>query len=214
MTDPTWTVIVPVKGTANAKSRLGADRDLADAIAVDTVVAAVSAGVRVIVVTPSSSRVFAGIDVTVVDDPGSGLAGAVTAGIESAGSGPTAVLLGDLPALLPADLGAALAAAEAYPRALVADADGTGSTLITAASAALHVPHFGPGSRELHLAAGYVELAVPASSGLRRDVDTPDDLAALAPRLGRATRAVLAGRAARAAGSAGTGRAGRAGRTG
>ena len=185
--------MVPVKGTPGAKSRLGADRALADAIALDTVTAAVAAGVRVIVVTPSASRVFDGLDVTLVDDPGSGLAAAVRAGLDGAGSGPTAALLGDLPALLPADLAAALHAASAFPRALVPDAEGEGTTLITALRPSDHAPAFGPDSRARHLAAGYVELDVPCDSGLRRDVDTAADLAALASRVGSATAAALAG---------------------
>jgi hypothetical protein len=40
---------------------------------------------------------------------------------------------------------------------------------------------------------GYVELAVPVASGLRRDVDTPEQLRALDPdALGARTRALLA----------------------
>lgn len=198
MREADWAIVVPVKGTAGAKSRLGGDRSLAEAIALDTVAAAVATRAEVIVVTPAAGRsVLSDLDVAFVDDPGGGLVAAVVAGLtvltkaSGAGSRPTAVLLGDLPALLPAELAAALATAAGVARAFVADAAGTGTTLLTATRADLHDPHFGPSSRARHLDAGYVELSVPAASGLRCDVDTPADLAALALRLGPATAAAL-----------------------
>ena len=55
-----------------------------------------------------------------------------------------------------------------------------------------HVPAFGEGSAERHRAAGYVELALPAGSGLRRDVDMLEQLRATASlALGPRTRALL-----------------------
>ena len=130
-------------------------------------------------------------------DPGGGLNAAIRAGLEAAGadgaelSNGVAVLLGDLPALLPSELLAALTEAERHPLAFVSDADGEGTVLITATGGAAHTPSFGAGSRAAHLAAGYVELDVAAESGLRRDVDTPDDLGALAERVGAYTKAAL-----------------------
>jgi 2-phospho-L-lactate guanylyltransferase len=182
-----WTVVVPVKGTPSAKSRLGASAQLAHAIALDTVTAAGGAA-RVIVVTPRATD-FPGVQV--VSDPGGGLSAAISAAIAAAGDGPVAVLLGDVPALQTSELAAALAAAEGHPLAFVPDADGQGTVLITALRAADHAPAFGEGSRAAHLAAGYVELAIAPDSGLRRDVDTPEHLAALAPRLGPHTAALL-----------------------
>jgi 2-phospho-L-lactate guanylyltransferase len=186
-----WTVVVPVKGTADAKSRLGASAELARAIALDSVEAALGAA-RVIVVTPAAAAAdFEALGAVVVADAGGGLNAAVAAGISAAGDGPVAVLLGDVPALLPAELAAALLAAERHPLAMVPDADGAGTTLITALRAVSHSPAFGHGSRAAHLAAGYVELDVSAESGLRRDVDTAEQLAGLAARLGPRTRAVV-----------------------
>ncbi|HEV7566719.1 MAG TPA: 2-phospho-L-lactate guanylyltransferase, partial [Microbacteriaceae bacterium] len=73
------------------------------------------------------------------------------------------------------------------------DADEVGTVLITALHAPSHAPAFGGGSRAAHAAVGYVELAVPVASGLRRDVDTPEQLRALDPdALGARTRALLA----------------------
>jgi 2-phospho-L-lactate guanylyltransferase len=196
-TEPTdrWLVVVPVKGTADAKSRLQAGADLALAIALDTVQAAASApGVSaVIVVThPSAAVAFDEVDafVEMLEQPG--LDTAVAAGLATAatfaapGLG-VAVMLGDLPALQPSELGTALAAAALVDRAMVADATGTGTTLITARDGASHDPAFGAGSAAAHGAAGYVPLDVPVTSGLRRDVDTAEDLAALAGRLGSRT---------------------------
>jgi 2-phospho-L-lactate guanylyltransferase len=107
-------------------------------------------------------------------------------------------LSADLAALRPAELRAALEAAPSTGRALVADADGTGTVLLCAAPGSTLRPLFGAGSRASHVDSGALDLtdrlgaAVP---GLRRDVDTLADLAAA--RLlgvGPATAAVLAGR--------------------
>jgi 2-phospho-L-lactate guanylyltransferase len=187
-----WTVVIPVKGTPSSKSRLGGSAELAQAIALDTVSAA-SGAARVVVVTSSSaSGVFDALDVLVAIDPGGGLNAAVAAGVAAAGDGAVAVLLGDVPALQTSELAAALLAAAQHPLAFVPDADGDGTVLITALRAADHAPAFGPGSRAAHLAAGYVELEVTADSGLRRDVDTREHLAALASRLGPRTAAAIA----------------------
>jgi 2-phospho-L-lactate guanylyltransferase len=177
--DADWTVVVPVKGTAAAKSRLGATPALARAIALDTVEAALACG-RVIVVTAGDPEPFARLGATVIADDGEGLGAAVAAGLRSAGEGAVAVLLGDLPALRAEELAAALDVATRHPRALVADADGVGSVLVTALPGVGHRPAFGGASRAAHLAAGYAELDIPTASGLRRDVDTAEQLGALA----------------------------------
>jgi 2-phospho-L-lactate guanylyltransferase len=187
-----WTVVIPVKGTASAKSRLGGSADLALAIALDTVSAALGAARVVVVTSAAAAAPFDALDVLVSIDPGGGLNAAIADGVAAAGDGPVAVLLGDVPALRTAELAAALAAGLQHPLAFVPDADGEGTVLITALRAADHTPAFGPGSREAHRAAGYVELDVPADSGLRRDVDTPEHLAAIGSRLGPRTAALLA----------------------
>ena len=181
--------MIPVKGTASAKSRLGASPELALAIALDTVAAV---GPRVIVVTsPSIATNFEALGARIVIDPEQGLTAAIAKGIAAAGDGPVAVLLGDVPALRSDELAAALDLAAQHPIAFVADADNDGTVLITALRAADHRPAFGVHSRAAHLAAGYVELDIPLDSGLRRDVDTAAHLAALAPRVGTHTRALL-----------------------
>lgn len=122
---------------------------------------------------------------------------AVLAGIAAARSTvpgvAVAALLGDLPALRPDDLDAALALAGSVPRGFVPDAQGTGTTMLTARGGAVPVPRFGAGSACAHELAGHVRLAVPRGSTLRRDVDLPADLDEVAAlELGARTGALLA----------------------
>ena len=103
------------------------------------------------------------------------------------------VLLGDLPALRPDELEAALEAASGHPLAFVRDADGTGTTLATATRGTAFTPRFGPDSAARHARDGFVELEASDAPGLHRDVDTVDALAAaLALGVGEHTRAVIA----------------------
>ncbi|MDQ0374245.1 2-phospho-L-lactate guanylyltransferase [Cellulomonas humilata] len=198
-----WVVVVPVKPAADGKTRLAgvlsasAREALVRAMALDTIAAAGEAlgVVRVVVVTADVPlRTLLAGSVDLVDEPGGGLNGAVRAGIERAAGfdAGIAVLLGDLPALRPDDLADALSMASAHERAFVADADGTGTTLLAALAGVALDPQFGPGSAAAHELAGHVRLAVVATSTVRRDVDVPDDLVEV-QRLGvgPATRAVL-----------------------
>lgn len=206
---PNWTVIVPVKRLALAKSRLrGAvpgipHESLALALARDTV-AAVSASpavARVVVVTTdaTAATALATLGAWIVDDPpGGGLNQAFRAGAAYA-EGWVAALTADLPALRPDELTAALrqaaAAADSPARAaqrltagtrrFVADTPGTGTVLLTAASGAALDPRFGAGSAAAHAASGARRLCGRWPT-LRRDVDTPADLLA-ASRLGLGT---------------------------
>lgn len=182
-----WTLVVPVKPARIGKSRLGADVRVVRAIALDTIAAAAGAARvgRVIVVTGDTELVAAladaGVAIEVVDDdPPRGLSGAIGAGIALAETAePRAVLLGDLPSLRSSELDEALASAAALDRAFVPDAEGAGSSLVTARGGVELVEAFGAGSAGRHRALGLVELGVAADSGLRRDVDTPDQLHAV-----------------------------------
>lgn len=199
-----WAVIIPVKPTAVGKSRLGAagvDRvALARAIALDTVTAAASAihVDQVYVVTDDAevARDAARLpNVTIVaEQDAAGLDAAVAAGAAAAGLGvPRAALLGDLPALRPDDLAAALEEASTVERGLVSDSERTGTTLVTARAGAVWTSAFGENSAERHRLLGCTELAMPEDSSLRRDVDTPAQLEAAASLgLGPRTAAVLA----------------------
>ncbi len=201
-----WSLVIPVKVLARAKSRLaslaGSRRgELALAMAADTVAAAVACPAigAVIVVTDDAAAgaELGGLGAHVVaDEPRAGLNpalvfGAVYADARWPGRG-RAGLAADLPALDPAEIGRALAAASGWAEAFVPDAAGSGTTLYAAGPAAAFSPRFGPGSRDRHLAGGAVELDLPGMAGLRRDVDTPADLRSAA-KLGLGPRtAVLA----------------------
>lgn len=187
MADPVpFTIVIPVKGTAQAKSRFGAGDNsaLALAMALDTVEAALQ--VAPVMVVTTDAEPFAALGAQVIADPGRGLNDAISAALDRL-EGPTAILLGDHPALRAGELTSALAAAGNHGRALVADADGDGSALTT--SMTTHDLRFGVDSRARHLAEGYVELAGDWP-GLRRDVDTAEQLAGLT-HLGPRTSAML-----------------------
>jgi len=184
-----WTLLVPVKELAVAKTRLsrfaGAARaDLALAFAIDTVTAALATDlVGAVLVVTDDARVAAGATAAgadvVADQPRAGLNPALQHGADVArsrgGPGPLAALSADLPALRPEDLSAALAAAAEQTLCFVADVDGTGTTLLAARDAGDLRPSFGHRSRARHRAAGAVELT-GALVSLRRDVDTEVDL--------------------------------------
>jgi 2-phospho-L-lactate/phosphoenolpyruvate guanylyltransferase len=208
-----WTVVVPVKSGDSAKSRLAADprrADIARALALDTLDAVLASDRVAEVVVVTDARIpLADRRLHVVRDPGAGLRAALAHGLTAARrrGGYRALLLGDLPLLSGTALDSALDAAEPLPRALVADAEGTGSTLTTAAPGVAHRIRFGRDSRRLHRASGYVELALPRDSVLRRDADVPSDLDLLSdPRLGRRTRTALRARPSTSSGTESSGR--------
>jgi len=237
-----WTVLLPVKVLARAKSRLAVlagdrRRELALALASDTVTAVLGCPevARVVVVTsdPVAGPLLAGLGAIVVaDEPadrsdrpdrsdrlgtpgtldGAGPApllgdlgvqdllnaalrhGAAVAARRWPGTG-LAALTADLPAMSPAELATALRAAGSAPgaAAFVPDAAGVGTTLYAVPPGGEFLPLFGGASRARHAAAGATELGLAGVTGLRRDVDTPDDLReALALGAGPFTRAVAA----------------------
>ncbi len=210
-----WAVVVPVKHRAAAKSRLRGGlpgvphEELVTALVLDTLAAARRCAVVAQVVVVGADPGLAKLDkpgVRLLPEPESGgLNGALGyAAAQLSGAGVAellgvAALLGDLPALDPAELAEALEQASglalerAGTRAFVADAAGTGTTLLAAPAGTPLAPHFGSGSAGAHLASGAVALT-GAWPTLRRDVDTPADLAAAAALgLGAHTAALLAG---------------------
>jgi 2-phospho-L-lactate guanylyltransferase len=232
-----WTVLLPVKVLARAKSRLAVlagerRRELALALASDTVVAVLACPevARVVVVTsdPVAGPLLAALGAVIVPDapgdrspgrpparaaldgPGApgGLGdlgvqdalnaalrhGAAVAARRWPGTG-LAALTADLPAVGPAELATALRAAGTAPSraAFVPDAAGVGTTLYAVPPGGEFRPLFGGASRARHAAAGATELELDVMTGLRRDVDTPDDLReALNLGAGPFTRAVAA----------------------
>ena len=185
-----WTIVIPVKGEAAAsKSRFGPGdhRDLALAMALDTVESALAVA-PVVVVTIGGAE-FQSLGARVIQERGHGLIDAIEQALDAVGpSSNTAVLLGDHPALQPEELRAALTAAGGHPLAMVPDRDGTGTALITALAGTPHRVSFGQGSRAAHAGHGYHELE-GHWPGLSRDIDVPDHLEGIP--LGQRTREFL-----------------------
>lgn len=204
-TQATWTLVVPVKQTAIAKSRLvefpsPLRQRLALAFAQDAVSAAIGCLEvrRVVVVTNDpDGRRLADLGADVVPDlPDAGLNPALQHAFDLVRRrDPTAAvsaMSADLPAVRSIDLSAAFALGSA-PRWFVADRAGNGTTLLAAQGEADLSPAFGPMSRAVHHASGAAELRDNRLERLRLDVDTSTDLR-LAGELGvgRHTAAVLA----------------------
>ncbi|MER6982932.1 2-phospho-L-lactate guanylyltransferase [Streptomyces carpinensis] len=192
-----WTVVLPVKPFAVAKSRLcpwaGSRREeLARSFFLDTLSAVLRAdGIsRVIVVTSDREAVSAAVSMgalAVDDHPRTGLNTAVLKGASYARGlepeSPVAVVAADLPALKSAELSQVLVLARCHSRAVLADHTGRGTTVLTAARAQLLHPAFEGSSRHSHRLTGAHEITSPNFPSVRLDVDTADDLRA-AERLG------------------------------
>ena len=139
----TWSLVLPVKPLARAKTRMAEAagplrQALALAVAADTVAAALrcAAVAEVIVVTddPLAAAELSALGARVVpDEPDCGLNPALAHGAALARAARPRAGVGamsaDLPALRPAELGRALAAAAGFAESFVADAQGVGTTL-------------------------------------------------------------------------------------
>ncbi|HET7326965.1 MAG TPA: 2-phospho-L-lactate guanylyltransferase [Nocardioidaceae bacterium] len=202
-----WVVVLPIKDSATAKSRLtavaGDERlALARAFVTDCLAAVLrsDAVTAVLAVTddPVAAELLdrAGCGI-VSDGPRDGLNRAAEHGAAVARARWPgcwiAVLPSDLPALRPADVDQALAVAGRHARAFVPDAAGVGTNLLTAAPGVPLEPRFEGLSCAAHAASGAICLDVVAP-GLRHDVDDGRSLHdARVLGVGPATRAVLAG---------------------
>ncbi|MGB3828466.1 MAG: 2-phospho-L-lactate guanylyltransferase [Ornithinimicrobium sp.] len=201
-TDPPWQIIVPVKCTHLAKTRLqpppGVSRAaLAHAMTRDTLSAAAqTVGPSQVIVVTSDAAVSVdahAVGIATLPDPGHGLNHAILAGLRWRPAHRQAVLLADLPALRPSELIDALRLCADHPVAVVTDHDGTGTSLLTGCGALLR-PYFGPGSAQLHRDRLGAVSVHPQAPGLRRDVDDSEDLrAALELGVGPHTLTALRG---------------------
>ena len=197
-----WHVVLPFKGTDDAKSRLqlppSTRSRLVDAMAADTLdaVLASSEVLRVSLLTrhlPAPHVGSTGVDVVAQPEALSSLDQALTwfACSYADASSPLAIVMADLPALRTESVTAFLQTAALHPAAMVTDCDGSGTTMLTSRPAADVRPHFGMRSAAEHRAAGAVPVATAADA--QRDVDTTHDLAhARALGLGPHTRELLA----------------------
>jgi 2-phospho-L-lactate guanylyltransferase len=187
------TVVVPFRGV-EGKSRLGrlsrtARAALAHAMLADVVAASAAIGPTV-VVGPEATPVGGA---TLVLDPGGGLGAAVRAGLDAAvaagGGPPYLVVNADLPCVKARDLFALAGAVPDEGLALAPADDGTTNALALS-SPDLFAPVYGQGS-----AARFAALAPSRTvdaPNLIDDVDTLEDLEAMAGRVGPNTRAALA----------------------
>jgi 2-phospho-L-lactate/phosphoenolpyruvate guanylyltransferase len=203
-----WTLVIPLKPLALAKSRLadtaadGLRPGVALAFAEDTVAAALaSPAVRdVAVVTDDAlaGRTLAALGARIVaDEPAAGLNAALAHGAAVVRAfrpgAPLAALNADLPSLRAPELARVLDAAAEFPRAFLPDAAGIGTTLLAVTAGRALRPAVGPESRARHRASGAVELRLDAVDSVRQDVDTGEDLrAALALGVGPRTAAATA----------------------
>ncbi|MFE3851341.1 2-phospho-L-lactate guanylyltransferase [Streptomyces griseorubiginosus] len=203
-----WTLVIPLKPLARAKSRLSDTADdgmrpgLALAFAQDTVAAALACpAVRDVAVVTDDAlacRELAALGARIVaDEPRGGLNAALRHGASAVRSArpesALAALNADLPALRPLELARVLDAAAEFPRAFLPDAAAMGTTLLAAAGSEELRPAFGPDSRRRHHASGAAELRLDDVDSVRQDVDTGEDLrAALALGVGPRTAAAAA----------------------
>lgn len=202
-----WTLLVPAKSLPEAKSRLRRAVDpgtgeeeharLVLAIRADTMAAARSARnvarLLVVVDRPGVEHPTGGDELLVQSAPGlnAALREAAEHALARWPADGVAAIVGDLPALRPDELADALDEAAHTARGYVADAQDTGTTLLTARGVPLE-PAFGAGSAARHAASA---TPLPAGPGLRHDVDTAEDLArVLALGVGPATLAATAAR--------------------
>lgn len=191
----TWNVLVPVRGWATAKSRLGhlspvQRATLARALAHDTVDMVLAAReVRDCWVVGSSHTCAEvadwGVRTIVVPDE-VGLLPALASGAAAAGAEGdvgVAILVADLPMLTSDALSDTLAAVPSRSPAIVRDASGSGTVLLASRRGALE-PKFGVDSARRHLGSGAVDLSDQSDSRLRHDLDTREHLDSAFPRPG------------------------------
>lgn len=182
-----WCVLVPQKALTRAKGRLDlesvARRAIATAMLRDTVEAAAAApGVaRVVVLWDDEADAGCLPGVEGVGTAGLSLNAALDLGAAHV-RGPepglgVAVVPGDLPALDPADLTRCLERAAGHARAFLPDADGTGTTVLTAAPGVILVPRYGPSSTLAHAVTGAHLIRPEELLSLREDVDDLESLA-------------------------------------
>ena len=210
-----WALVVPVKATQNAKTRVVTDPEglidnaaLAAAFAYDTVEAALASDrVQTVYVVTEDLQIAAGVrelGAVVVPEPSTlpfespgfaRLNEAIHSGelaARAAGSAYIAALTADLPTLTPTELSAVLVDAVRFARSYVADSSGIGTSLLAAGPGTALDPQFGYDSAAAHTAGGAVAIDIPAPT-VRTDVDTLDELSEAAQLgLGRRTAALFA----------------------
>jgi 2-phospho-L-lactate guanylyltransferase len=190
-------IVVPFRGRGG-KRRLDAPAaeraELALAMLGDVLAAAVATG-RTLLVTGdrAACELAAELGVEIVDDPGDGQGGAITAALDLVGPGPVLVVNADVPCVVPHDLRTLAGAAELGAIGYVEAEDGTTNALALP-DASLFAPLYGGGSaarfRDHAKQEGVTAIAC-AIPNLADDVDTVEDLRRTGLRAGPRTQAAL-----------------------
>jgi 2-phospho-L-lactate/phosphoenolpyruvate guanylyltransferase len=176
-----WSVLIPVKRLDIAKTRIAVAAPsrarLALAMAIDTVSAVLACATIAEVVIITSDALaraqLSALGARVVDDvPDRGLNPALDYGASIAAATQIAALSSDLPALRSDDLEAALHLAADHRSAVVADASGRGTTMLTARTRLDFSPAFGVQSLAAHVSGGAVDISADTAPSVRHDVDT------------------------------------------
>jgi 2-phospho-L-lactate guanylyltransferase len=175
------TIVVPYRGDAKRRLPVSIRAAFAVAMLADVVAAALDVG-RVIVVTDDPDVVPRGAEI--VEDPGTGLGGAVSAGLAPINDH-ALVVNADLPCATPD----AIRLLSASGLALVEAADGTTNAL-SLPDPRLFAPLYGPGSAARFRR--HAPFAGPSIPELEDDVDTEEDLSRIRHALGPRTRALVA----------------------
>ena len=180
-------VLVPVQDLGSALPRMKVAptlrRDLALAFARDTVDAALacSAAAEVVVITrdPHVAGAFTDLDVELLPAVESRLVSSVVTAahyeLNDRRPMPTAVLMADLPSLMPAELGSALRRVLEVSWSVYAEDLLAGGTTFFASRRDAFVPCLGARSGAENAAAGSMRIGQDLP-GLRCDVDTLEDL--------------------------------------
>lgn len=184
-------VVVPFH---DGKSRIAAPRPvqrrLALAMLGDVLAACAPIGEVVVVTDDPAAQELAP---HVVADPGRGQGAAVSAALARRGPGPVLVVNADVPAVVPDDLRALLAATPLGGLAVVEAEDGTTNALSLPAPQ-VFVDVYGRGSAQRfrdHARTLGIEAVSAAIPNLADDVDTLDDLRRVQFRAGPRTQAAL-----------------------
>lgn len=186
-----WTLVIPFKGSPGSKSRLGAGgvspdmrQRLAEAFLLDALHAARACQEvsRLIVSTPdgdvAQTVAQTGCEVWVEPAGLGGLNASVSWALNEANQPRTAcaVMASDVPFVTSSEISQALQLGAKLERSMVADREGTGTTMLLANHTKPFGPAFGENSRLLHSALGFEPLPIPQASGLRNDVDVFEHL--------------------------------------
>jgi 2-phospho-L-lactate guanylyltransferase len=207
MATPLAAGVIALKPTTHAKSRLAVPdplrRRLAWTMALDTL-ATLSRALRHVLVVSDQPALEthlrrAGVAAEVISESGHvGINSALSRGAQALRAQGFATVLasvGDLPALRPESVLRVLDASRPHRRSFVADASGTGTTMLVAHDVEL-APQFQGRSAAAHHASGAVSLSAEAIGSpvadARRDVDTEADLVvAIGLGVGPATDALV-----------------------